>query len=225
MEREMERETRRRSRQGGANWLRLFKISQIGKSKKSDFYHTLHLPREELFANQRVPKDPIVVDSTISLLQRGDFEDELPNVFDRGRSGMFPYEKCYVTLGQEAFDEFKPKIIYSSLPSSLPSYKEGSTKLPTYKESHGHQDTQQVVTVTKGKQGHLIMHIPYTTIWRGLYHSLKVRCFSNDLREKFPEGIEDSRWEDWNIPNLPPAHHEETGVQRSSVHRGPKGSN
>ncbi|KAJ3742218.1 hypothetical protein DFH05DRAFT_1527914 [Lentinula detonsa] len=195
----------------------------IRGSEGSDFYHSLDLPREELFGNQMKPKDSIILDSTISLLQRGDFADELPNLSDRGRTGLYPYEKCYITLGQNAFDEFKPKIIYSSLPSSLPSYREGSTKLPTYEESHNHPDTQQVVTVTRGKQGHLIMHIPYNTIWRGLYHSLKVRCLG--LIARFPNGIEDSQWENWNIPNLPPAqatHHE---YQSLRVHTGPKGAN
>ncbi|KAJ3883674.1 hypothetical protein F5051DRAFT_81394 [Lentinula edodes] len=171
----------------------------IGLSKLNSS-HTLHLPAENLFATQREPQEPHVLNPVISILQRGDFEDELPDFNDRGRTGLFPYNKCYITLTQrDMLDDLKDIIIYSSLPSRLPSYSEGSTHLPSYEQSRYHKDSTKVVTITSGEHLHAIMHFPYDPTWLYWVTFFKIRCIP--IESKFPEGIEDAQWQDWNIPN------------------------
>ncbi|KAJ4501498.1 hypothetical protein C8R41DRAFT_862106 [Lentinula lateritia] len=191
----------------------------IGISKL-DSNHTLHLPAENLFGNQRRPQEPHVLNPVISILQRGDFEDELPDFTDRGRTGLFPYNKCYITLTQQKmFDDLKDIIIYSSLPSRLPSYSEGSTHLPSYEQSRHHKDSTKVVTVTSGEHLHAIMHFPYDPTWLYWVTFFKIRCIP--IESKFPEGIEDAQWQDWNIPNWISEKKEEGG-QDSEVVPGSK---
>ncbi|KAJ3885454.1 hypothetical protein GG344DRAFT_70521 [Lentinula edodes] len=200
--------------------------TQIGISKL-DSNHTLHLPAEYLFATQREPQEPHILNPVISILQRGDFEDELPDFNDRntvyknkGRTGLFPYKKCYITLTQrEMFKDLKAIIIYSSLPSRLPSYSEGSTRIPSYEQSRQHKDSTKVVTVTSGEHLHAIMHFPYDPTWLYWVTFFKIRCIPTE--SKFPEGIEDAQWQDWNIPNWVSEEKDEGG-QSSEVVPGSK---
>ncbi|KAJ3811629.1 hypothetical protein F5876DRAFT_75657 [Lentinula aff. lateritia] len=191
----------------------------IGISKLNS-NHTLHLPAENLFATQRGPQEPRVLNPVISLLQRGDFEDEFPAFNDRGRTGLFPYNKCYVTLTQrKIFDDLKDIIIYSSLPSRLPSYSEGSTRIPSYEQSRHHKDSTKVVTVTSGEHLHAIMHFPFNPTWLYWVTFFRIRCIPQEV--EFPEGIEDARWQDWNIPNWISEEKDEGG-QSSEVVPGSK---
>ncbi|KAJ4480642.1 hypothetical protein C8J55DRAFT_69338 [Lentinula edodes] len=198
----------------GFGYSRYIGMSKLGSN------HTLHLPAEKLYGNERRPQEPHVLDPVISILQRGDFEDELPNPNDRGRTGRFPYKKCYITLTQrKMFKDLKAIIIYSSLPSRLPSYSEGSTLLPSYEQSRHHKDSTKVVTVTSGEHLHPIMHFRYDPTWLYWATFFKIRCIP--IESEFPEGIEDAQWQDWNIPNWISEEKEEGG-QSSEVVPGSK---